>query len=180
MFGEQSLFAAVEETLDSAHAIMDQGVFRYRRAPELTSAQRQARKREIEEYRERTFNDLWRTVPKSEKVADATEADKAGIERRRKLRLPEENLLFFLGHHSPILEGWQREVLAIVRSVAQYFYPQRQTKVMNEGCATFVHHYITNALYDQGQISEGALLEILHPHSNVLFQPDFDDPQFSA
>lgn len=64
---ERHGFAAVEETLDSAHAIMDQGVFRYRRAPELTSAQRQARKREIEEYRERTFNDLWRTVPESEK-----------------------------------------------------------------------------------------------------------------
>ena len=147
---ERHGLAAVEETLDSAHAIMDQGVFRYRRAPELTSTQRQARKREIEEYRERTFNDLWRTVPESKKGVDATEAEKAQVERRRKLRLPEENLLFFLELNSPVLEGWQREVLAIVRNVAQYFYPQRQTKVMNEGCATFVHHYITNELYDQG------------------------------
>jgi len=170
----------VEKVLDAAHAIMDQGVFRYRRAPELTTEQRQARKREIEEYRERTFNDLWRTVPDKEGAEEATEAEKEKLARRKQLHLPEENVLFFLEHNSPILDGWQREILAIVRNVAQYFYPQRQTKVMNEGCATFCHHYIMNALYDRGQIGEGAMLEILHSHSNVLFQPDFDDRRFNG
>ena len=80
----------------------------------------------------------------------------------------------------PALEDWQREILRIVRNIAQYFYPQKQTKVMNEGCATFVHHYIVNALYDKGLITEGALLEILHSHSNVVFQPEFDDPRYSG
>lgn len=177
---EKHGLAAVEEVLDAAHAIMDQGVFRYRRAPELTTEQRQTRKRKIEEYRERTFNDLWRTLPEKKDAEVATEAETERRERCKKLRLPEENLLFFLENNSPVLEGWQREILAIVRNVAQYFYPQRQTKIMNEGCATFTHHYITNALYDRGQISEGALLEILHSHSNVLFQPDFDDPRFNG
>ena len=54
-----------------------------------------------------------------------------------------------------MLEPWQREILRIVRVIAQYFYPQRQTKVMNEGCATFVHYTIMNALFDKGLISEG-------------------------
>jgi spore cortex formation protein SpoVR/YcgB (stage V sporulation) len=67
-----------------------------------------------------------------------------------------------------------------VRNTAQYFYPQKQTKMMNEGCATFVHYYIVNELYDCGQITEGALLEILHNHSNVVAQPDFDDRRFSG
>jgi len=177
---ERHGLAAVEEVLDAAHAIMEQGVFRYRRAPELTTEQRQARKREIEAYRERTFNDLWRTVPDAARAEVTSEAEQMKIERRHKLKLPEENLLFFLEYNSPILEGWQREILSIVRNVAQYFYPQRQTKVMNEGCATFTHHYIMNALYDSGQISEGAMLEILHSHSNVLTQPDFDDPRFNG
>ena len=44
-----------------------------------------------------------------------------------------------------------RGVCEIVRRMAQYFYPQRQTKVMNEGCATFVHYEIMNRLYDTGQ-----------------------------
>ncbi len=56
------------------------------------------------------------------------------------MKLPEENLLYFLEKNSPSLKPWQREMLRIVRNLAQYFYPQRQTKVMNEGCATFVHY----------------------------------------
>jgi stage V sporulation protein R len=94
--------------------------------------------------------------------------------------LPEENLLYFLEKNSLILEPWQREVLRIVRIVAQYFYPQRQTQVMNEGCATFAHYTIMNALFDQGRIDEGAMLEILRNHANVVLQPSFDDPRFSG
>ncbi len=59
------------------------------------------------------------------------------------LDLPQENILYFLEKTAPRLQPWQREVLRIVRLIAQYFYPQRQTKVMNEGCATYVplpHH----------------------------------------
>ena len=70
--------------------------------------------------------------------------------------------------------------MRIVRLIAQYFYPQKQTKVMNEGCATYVHYRIMNRLYDLGLISEGAMLEFLASHSNVVFQPDFDDPRFSG
>ena len=101
-------------------------------------------------------------------------------ERKRDLHLPEENLLFFLERYSPILEPWQREVLRIIRNIAQYFYPQKQTKVMNEGCACFVHYRIVNALSEKGLLTDGAMLEILHHHSNVLTQPDFDHPQYSG
>jgi stage V sporulation protein R len=102
------------------------------------------------------------------------------LERKKKLRLPEENLLHFIKLYSPILKTWQRDILDIVSNVAQYFYPQKQTKVMNEGCACFVHFYIVNALYDKGLLSEGAMLEILHSHSNVLAQPDFDDQRYGG
>ena len=93
------------------------------------------------------------------------------------MKLPEENLLYFLEKNSPVLEEWQREILRIVRMIAQYFYPQRQTKVMNEGCATFVHYHMMNALFDRDLIPEGAMLEILQNHTNVVLQPAFDDPR---
>jgi spore cortex formation protein SpoVR/YcgB (stage V sporulation) len=64
--------------------------------------------------------------------------------------------------------------------MAQYFYPQKQTRVMNEGCATFVHHHLCNALYERGLIGEGAMLEILHNHANVVFQPAFDDQRYGG
>jgi len=168
---------AVEAILDSAHALMEQGVFRYRRPPRLSSEKERERARERLEYEEQTYSDLWRTLPKSGGEGGADAADEAS-ERRRKLNLPEENLLYFLEKTSIVLEPWQRELLRIVRVVAQYFYPQRQTKVMNEGCATFVHYTIMNKLFDQERISEGAMLEILQSHSNVVFQPAFDDPRY--
>ena len=177
---EKHGLAAVEAILDAAHALMDQGVFRYRHPPRLSSEKELKGLKERLEYEERTFNDLWRTLPKSkgEGRIDATAPDTA--ERKRSLKLPEENLLYFLEKNSLVLAPWQREILRIVRVIAQYFYPQRQTKMMNEGCATFVHYFIMNALYDKGRINEGAMLEILGNHSNVVFQPSFDDPRFSG
>lgn len=169
---------AVEAILDSAHALMEQGVFRYRRPPRLSTEKEQERMRERLEYEEQTFSDLWRTLPPAGENNDPTQLERELSERKKSLNLPEENLLYFLEKTSLILEPWQREILRIVRVIAQYFYPQRQTKVMNEGCATFVHYTIMNNLFDQGKISEGAMLEILQSHTNVVFQPGFDDPRF--
>ena len=177
---ERHGFGAVEEVMDAAHALMDQGVFRYRRQPQLSERQRKERDDARQLYEEQTYNDLWRTLPKCAEPKAPEDAEKELAERKRALNLPEENLLYFIEKTSPVLEPWQRELLRIVRNMAQYFYPQKQTKVMNEGCATFVHHYIVNALFDKGLITEGTLLEVLHSHSNVVFQPDFDDPRFSS
>jgi stage V sporulation protein R len=55
-----------------------------------------------------------------------------------------------------------------------------QTKVMNEGCACFVHHYIMYALYDRGLVGDGTMLEFNHMHANVLTQPDFDDQRYTG
>ncbi|RVB27898.1 SpoVR family protein, partial [Mesorhizobium sp. M7A.F.Ca.CA.001.07.2.1] len=174
---ERHGLAAVEAVLDSAHALMDQGVFRYHRPPRLSSERQREGIRERLEYEERSYNDLWRTLPPSQQAANDKGQDP---ERKKSLNLPEENLLYFLEKNSPVLEPWQREIIRIVRVIAQYFYPQRQTQVMNEGCATFVHYTLMNMLFDRGQISEGAMLEILRNHSNVVFQPAFDDPRFSG
>ena len=60
-------------------------------------------------------------------------------------KLPEE-IFSTSSKNSPSMKSWQRELLRIVRHLAQYFYPQRQTKMMNEGAATFIHHVILNTL----------------------------------
>ncbi|MFP4129465.1 MAG: SpoVR family protein [Halorhodospira sp.] len=168
---------AVERVLDAAHALMSQGVHRYPKPRALSL--REERDREIERARfaEQSYNDLWRTVPGG---AEA-EAEGDPVERRmQRLGLPEENLLYFLEKRAPRLAHWQREVLRIVRNIAQYFYPQKQTKVMNEGCATAVHYYVMNRLHERGQLTDGAFLECLHNHTSVVFQPGFDDRRFSG
>jgi stage V sporulation protein R len=177
---EKHGLAAVEQILDAAHALMEQGVFRYQRPPKLSSERQREGLRERLEYEERSYNDLWRTLPHSKGKKQVEESEAKVAERRKSLNLPEENLLYFLQKNSLVLEPWQREILRIVRVIAQYFYPQRQTQVMNEGCATFVHYTVMNALFDRGLIDEGSMLEILRNHSNVIFQPAFDDPRYSG
>ena len=173
---EQHGELAVERVLDSAHALMNYGVHRHRRrAPDLQSEQK--RERERREHDERMFNVLWSTLPeKASQPTTSTEEER----RRALLQLPQENILYFLEKSAPRLAPWQREILRIVRNVAQYFHPQRQTKMMNEGCATYVHHRILNRLHQQGRISDGAMLEVLHSHSSVVMQPDFDDQRYSG
>ena len=169
--------AAVERLLDAAHALMNHGVHRYprRRTMDLRSEER--RERERREHEEHMFNDLWRTVPQSGEA----KPDRSAEERRwALLELPQENILFFLEKTAPRLKPWQREVLRIVRQIAQYFYPQSQTKVMNEGCATYVHYRTMNRLHEKGLLTDGAMVEFLRSHTNVVFQPDFDDPRYSG
>jgi stage V sporulation protein R len=169
--------AAVEHLLDAAHALMTHGVHRFprRRPADLRSEERRARERR--EHDESVFNDLWRTVPGKEK---ATEDQTAEQRRRALLELPQENILYFLEKTAPRLQPWQREILRIVRQVAQYFYPQSQTKLMNEGCATYVHYRIMTRLHETGQLTDGAMMEFLKSHTNVVFQPEYDDPRYSG
>ena len=169
---------AVERVLDAAHALMNQGVHKYPKKRSLDLRLEQKRERERQAYQEQTFNDLWRTVPKMS--VGGSRPSKTVSERKKLLGLPEENLLYFLEKKAPRLDHWQRELLRIVRHIAQYFYPQKQTKLMNEGCATYTHYTIMNELHRRGMITEGAMLEFLHSHTSVVFQPEFDDQRFSG
>ena len=170
----------VELVLDSAHALMNQGISRYpvtRHSPKEMHDRSIARR----EYEDATYNELWRTVPRSALPKAAVDPEaKANLKESEALGLPQENLLYFLEKNAPKLDDWQREILRIVRMLAQYFYPQRQTKVMNEGCATFCHYEIMNRLYDKGLITEGSMLEFMHSHSSVVSQPRFEDRHFSG
>jgi stage V sporulation protein R len=169
--------AAVERILDAAHALMSHGVHRSLGKKKLDLRQDEKRERERQAHHERVFNDLWRTVP----TGPSKNPPHLGLERRRALlQLPQENILYFLEKTAPRLQPWQRELLRIARHVAQYFYPQRQTKVMNEGAATFVHYRIMTRLHGLGRLSDGNFLEFLKSHTNVVLQPSYDDPRFSG
>ncbi|MDJ0387972.1 SpoVR family protein [Roseomonas sp. E05] len=162
--------AAVERVLDAAHALSRHGVHRHGGRRPLNLKSEEQRERERRAYDESVYNDLWRTVPsgKPQAIFDSV------AERRRRLGLPEENLLYFLEKISPVLKPWERELIRIVRLIAQYFYPQPQAKVMNEGCATWVHHRVMTRLHETGQIDDAAYLEAIHSTTNVVTQMGFE------
>jgi stage V sporulation protein R len=165
---------AVEAFLDSCHALAHHGVDRYRRPTRKSLAQELAARKEREAHAQQQVNDLWRTLPRK--------ADKGAEERetRRFPEEPQENLLYFIEKNAPLLEPWQREVVRIVRKVSQYFYPQRQTQVMNEGWATFWHHKLLNTMYDDGYLADGVMIEWLKSHTNVIYQPPVGHKAYSG
>lgn len=168
--------AEVERILDAAHALQGQGVHRYlRRKWRLSDEEQRARERQ--KYEDESYNPLWSTVPGN---APPASGNSTVNEARAVLNLPEENLLYLCEKHSPRLRGWERELVRIVRVLAQYFYPQMQTKLSNEGCATAVHYAIMTRLHESGQIGNGSYLEFLASHTAVTRQPTLADANFSG
>ncbi|EOD77954.1 SpoVR family protein [Grimontia sp. AD028] len=162
----------VEKLLDSCHALMNYGVDRYKRPQKISIAEEVARQKSREDYLQSQVNALWRTIPTSEKVREKA-VDRFPSE-------PQENILYFFEKHAPLLESWQREVIRIVRKVSQYFYPQKQTQVMNEGWATYWHYTILNHLYDEGLVTDRFIMEFLHSHTNVVAQPPYNSRFYSG
>ena len=164
----------VELFLDSCHALMNYGVDSYKRPSPLSARDEADRQAEREIYLQSQLNDLWRTVPRPGNGAAASQAPE------RYPSEPQENLLYFIEKNAPLLEPWQREIVRIVRKLAQYFYPQRLTKVMNEGWACFWHYTLLNDLYDEGLLSDGFMIEFLQSHTNVIAQPPFSARGYSG
>lgn len=164
---------AVELLLDSCHALQNYGVDRYKRPAKLSMAQETQKQKEREEHMQAQINDLWRTLPRREQAQVDEIAQRFPPE-------PQENLLYFIEKYAPLLEPWERETVRIVRKISQYFYPQRQTQVMNEGWATFWHYTILNKLFDEGIVGNGFMLEFLKSHTNVIYQPPIDSKYYSG
>ncbi|MEY3182657.1 MAG: hypothetical protein RLZ35_642 [Pseudomonadota bacterium] len=159
----------VESLIDACHAIINQGVDKYRRPPKLSLHEESERQAEREAYIQSQINTLWRTLPQKNKPS--REPDQFPLE-------PEENFLYFFEKNAPLLESWEREIVRIIRKISQYFYPQRQTKVMNEGWATFWHYTLIHDLYRSGIVDDAFMLEFYHHHTNVIYQLPYNSPYF--
>ena len=141
----------VERILDAAHAL----ALQCRRNLSI-------RKLSPEEQRSRKFEDA---QPKPDPFGS--------IHRRRdyeppnlnKLPLePDEDVLLFIRDYNRQYADWERDLLTIVHEEAQYFLPQLETKIMNEGWASFWHKRILEAL----NLSQDLHLEFLVRHAQVL------------
>jgi spore cortex formation protein SpoVR/YcgB (stage V sporulation) len=168
-YGEE----AVELTLNAAHSLMNNGIDRYKRPKKLSLVEEKVRQKEREQYIESNVNNLWNSLikPKENKQEESNS---------KFPKQSEENILYFLEKNSPTLQTWQREILRIVRKLAQYLHPQGLTKNLNEGWASFTHYYTMNKLYNKGLLTDGAMLEFTKLHTSVVFQPPYDSPYYSG
>ncbi|MBI4614665.1 MAG: SpoVR family protein [Planctomycetes bacterium] len=87
-------------------------------------------------------------------------------EKKREKRFPEspeKDILLFLIENAP-LEHWQADILSIVREESYYFVPQRQTKIMNEGWASFWH----STLMTQKLLKDSEVIDYADHHSGTM------------
>jgi stage V sporulation protein R len=95
--------------------------------------------------------------------ARAEEMKNKRQEKKRFPENPEVDILLFLVEHAP-LKNWQRDILSIIREEAYYYLPQAQTKIMNEGWATYWHSRIMT----EKVLGDGEVIDYADHHSGTV------------
>jgi stage V sporulation protein R len=89
------------------------------------------------------YEDLWR-IGETREIAEQESA--AAPVPAKFPEEPDKDLLWFIEEYSPVLEDWQRDVMSMLRDEMLYFWPQIETKIMNEGWASYWHIRIMREL----------------------------------
>lgn len=143
-------YERVERVLDAAHALRLQGN-RFIGEKQLTEAAR----------KDRLIQNAY-----------PGPVDHPLLEKRPEVKMPdlnriplepEDDILLFFCQHAPLSE-WEKDILQMVRAESEYFLPQIESKIMNEGWASFWHYRILSQL----DLPQGLYLEFLSRHNQVL------------
>ncbi len=141
----------VERILDAAHALQ----WNCRRNLAIRKLERKEQvERAIESSQPR--HDPFQKIHAREEFQEA-EIHKVPLE-------PDEDVLLFIRDHNPYLAEWEKDLLTIVDEESKYFLPLMETKIMNEGWASYWHHRILEAL----SIEQGLHLEFIVRHNQVV------------
>ncbi|WP_020615992.1 SpoVR family protein [Paenibacillus daejeonensis] len=83
------------------------------------------------------YDDLWSLDPDMKPKQESTKEGK-----RKFPPQPEKDLVWFIEENSEVLKDWQRDIMSMLRDEMLYFWPQIETKIMNEGWASYWHQRI--------------------------------------
>lgn len=114
------------------------------------------------------YDDLWQLddanrLDRPNPRAGASPASEPKYDERRGDE-PPRDLLLYMMQHGRHLADWQRDILGIVRAEMLYFWPQLETKILNEGWATYWHSRIMNSL----DLTEAESIDFARMHASVL------------
>lgn len=134
----------VEETLDAVLAIQEHVDFR----AHLASKKENEKNVQVKKVSS-PYEDLWEEEDQPKNLKE---------------NIAHEDLVLYILENSPSLEEWQRDILSIIREESLYFYPQIETKIMNEGWATFWHSRIMHEL----DLTDEEVMDFAVMHSQVV------------
>ncbi|MHB8124804.1 MAG: SpoVR family protein [Desulfitobacteriaceae bacterium] len=139
----------VEKTIDAAFSIQEHVDPRAHVGKKKFEKKEKSTNEQPKKSISSPYEDLWSL---DEKITNGEEPKK----------LKFEDLLLYLIQYAPSLQNWQRDIISIVRDESLYFYPQMETKIINEGWATFWHSRIMREIEDEETI------DIALMHSQVV------------
>ncbi|WP_418790054.1 SpoVR family protein [Phosphitispora sp. TUW77] len=150
----------VEALLDSAMAIQEHIDPRYNIGRKRASQNKKDKDNKSTQKNnlETPYDDLWNIgVQKEENTSIFKKKKKFPLE-------PDKDILGFISEHSNALDDWERDVLFIIKEEMLYFWPQVETKIMNEGWATLWHSRIMREI----NLNEDETIEYAKMHSGVV------------
>ncbi len=104
------------------------------------------------------YDDLWNLDNKGK-------PKKSNIKKRKKFPpRPEKDIMLFIEQYSRDLTDWQRDIMTMIREEMLYFWPQLETKIMNEGWASYWHQRIIREL----DLSSGEAIEFAKLNAGVV------------
>jgi stage V sporulation protein R len=141
----------VENILDAAHALS----FQCRRNLAVKKLSREEERERVLEA-SRPVHDPFQSIHKRQSYTPP-DLHKVPLS-------PEEDILLFIRDHNPYLSEWEKDLLTVVHEEAQYFMALMETKIMNEGWASYWHREILNSLH----LPQDLHLEFLVRHNQVV------------
>ena len=147
----------VEEFLDAVLAIeehIDPSLLRNSLSWELNEEEEIA----VNEKPSTPYDDLWELDKKDKK--------KPVVKKKRNKfpPQPEKDLLLFIIQYSRELSEWQRDIMTMIREEMLYFWPQLETKIMNEGWASYWHQRILREM----DLTSDEAIEFAKLNANVV------------
>src|SRR5699024_5904097 len=104
------------------------------------------------------YDDLW-------KLDEKEPQPKKKIKKKKRFPpRPEKDLLLFIEEYSRELDDWQRDILTMMREEMLYFWPQLETKIMNEGWASYWHQRILREM----DLTSDETVEFAKLNANVV------------
>ncbi len=152
----------VEDFLDAALAIQEH-IDPNLLTPKLKWSKDEADSGKKKKGRESEYDSLWRLDQYINSNGEKGEADNEKKEKKFPPQ-PEKDILLFIEEYSNHLESWQRDILTMIREEMLYFWPQIETKIMNEGWASYWHARILREM----DLTEEETIEFAKLNSSVV------------
>lgn len=145
-------YLQVEKVIDTAHALRFQCA---RTIGERVLEPEEIKKRINESYRKKDNDHPLLDAP-LQKYSYEPDLKRVPLQ-------PEEDLLKFVAEYGR-LDDWAKDIIDIIREETLYFIPQIETKIMNEGWASYWHHVLLNSL----ELPQQLHFEFLRRHNQVV------------